>query len=114
MDGNQLFEQRQLVAQKLMECMTYRGITKMELSKRTGMARATLDRLLHDQITNRATYLRHIQKILQMLQMTEVELLRFTATLMEISGSSQTEALREKGQYRLLFAALDLLKEASA
>lgn len=115
MDGEKLYEKRELLAQKLMECLRFRGITKVELCRRTGISRPTLDRLLHGEISSQATFMKHMDKILTALRMTAGELLHFAGAPVEASGGRlQTENLSDgaKRQYTLMFQALTLWQEA--
>lgn len=62
-----LFEQRILVAEKLKECLRQSGFTKVSFSKKTGISRPTLDRLLNGTIDSKSTFDKHLQKILFVL-----------------------------------------------
>lgn len=110
-----LYAHRERAAAKLMECLSFRGITKTSLCHRAGISRPTLDRLLRCGIDNEHIYAKHMEKILTALQMTAEELLQFSAIPQEPAAVTTrqdllTDDLSEtaRHQYQLLFAALDL------
>ena len=70
MSFDALFEQRILVGKKLKDCIRDSGFTKISFSKKADISRPTLDRLLSGTVDNKSTFDRHIQKILNVLNMT--------------------------------------------
>lgn len=112
-----LFEQRILVAEKLKICIRDKGYTKVSFSKKTGISRPTLDRLLSGTVDNKNTFERHLQKILPVLKVTVDELL-FYSTVSEQKNIEVVYSLNEpldysmnqkaKKQYELLLDILDL------
>lgn len=112
-----LFEQRILVAEKLKICIRDKGYTKVSFSKKTGISRPTLDRLLSGTVDNKNTFERHLQKILPVLKVTVDELL-FYRTVSEQKNIEVVYSLNEpldysmnqkaKKQYELLLDILDL------
>ncbi len=73
-----LFEQRKLVGEKLKDCIRSSGFTKVSFSKKTDISRPTLDRLLRGTIDNKSTFDRHLQKILDALNLTADQLLSYS------------------------------------
>ena len=71
---DELFEQRSLVASKLKDCMRDKGYTKVSFAKKAEISRPTLDKLLNGSIDSKATFDRHLQKILKMMNMSVDEL----------------------------------------
>lgn len=115
MSMDELYEQRELLAKKLRECMAARGITKVSLCQRAGISRPTLDRLLRCEINNQSTYCRHVEKILGVLKMTAEELMFFSpAANQNIGGPVRQELVtgdlsgNAQRQYQLLFQTLHL------
>ena len=113
---DELFEQRSLVALKLKECIRDKGYTKVSFAKKSGISRPTLDKLLNGSIDSKASFDRHLQKILKMMNMTVEELILYSA-----QGSRQVEAVYSKNapgdhkmsdtakkQYDLLLDIIDL------
>ena len=58
-----LFEQRNLVASKLKDCIRDKGYTKVSFSSKADISRPTLDKLLNGSIDNKSSFDRHLQKI---------------------------------------------------
>lgn len=77
MSFDALFEQRILVGKKLKDCIRDSGFTKISFSKKADISRPTLDRLLSGTVDNKSTFDRHIQKILNVLNMTVDQLLSY-------------------------------------
>ena len=61
MKFDELFEQRQLVANKIKECIREKGYTKVSFARMANISRPTLDRLLNGSIDNKSTFDRHLQ-----------------------------------------------------
>ena len=75
MKFDELFEHRSLVASKLKDCIRDMGYTKVSFAAKAGISRPTLDKLLNGSISNKSSFDRHLQKILQLLNMTVEELM---------------------------------------
>ena len=115
MKFDELFEQRQLVAKKIKECIRERGYTKVSFAKKAYISRPTLDRLLNGSIDNKSTFDRHLQKILSVLNLSADELLFYNHNLKTVdavcSENSPTDyKMSEKAQkqYSLLMDIIDL------
>lgn len=74
-----LFEQRQLVGNKLKDCIRDSGFTKISFSQKTDISRPTLDHLLSGTINSKSTFDKHLQKILNVLNMTADQLLSYNS-----------------------------------
>lgn len=74
-----LFEQRILVGKNLKDCIRNSGFTKVSFSKKTDISRPTLDRLLSGTVDSKSTFDRHLQKILNVLNMTADQLLSYSS-----------------------------------
>lgn len=112
---NDLFEQRNLVARKLKDCIRARGFTKVSFSKMAGISRPTLDKLLNGEIDNKNNFDKHLQKILAALNLSIDELMYFESEpqRIEVVYSQNSPAdyqMNEKAkkQYGLLLDILDL------
>ncbi len=116
---NILFEQRILVAQKLKEILREKGFTKVSFAKKTDISRPTLDRILNGENDSKSTFDKHMQKILEVLEMTPSELLSFDST----SNTKTVDAVysqnapadysmdkNAKHQYDLLLDVVELCK----
>ena len=77
MKFDELFEHRSLVASKLKDCIRDMGYTKVSFAAKAGISRPTLDKLLNGSISNKSSFDRHLQKILQLLNMTVEELMSY-------------------------------------
>ncbi len=117
MSFDTLFEQRILVGKKLKDCIRDSGFTKISFSKKADISRPTLDRLLSGTVDNKSTFDRHIQKILNVLDMTVDQLLSYrpvgevkkTGAVYSLNapfGYSMDE--KTKKQYGLLMDVIDL------
>ncbi|MCM1048427.1 MAG: helix-turn-helix transcriptional regulator [Clostridiales bacterium] len=80
MEFDTLFEQRILVGNKLKDCIRNSGYTKISFSKKTDISRPTLDRLLSGAIDSKSTFDKHLQKILNVLNMTAEQLLSYSSS----------------------------------
>ena len=74
---DELFEQRNLVASKLKECIRDKGYTKVSFADKAGISRPTLDKLMNGTINSKSTFDRHLQKILKVLNMSVEELILY-------------------------------------
>ena len=63
MKFDELFDQRNLVAMNLKNCIRDRGFTKISLAKKANISRPTLDKILNGSIDNKSTFDKHLQKI---------------------------------------------------
>ena len=70
MKFDELFDQRNLVAKKLKDCIREHGFTKVSFAKKVDISRPTLDKLLNGSIENKSTFDRHIQKVLAALNLS--------------------------------------------
>ena len=117
MSFDALFEQRILVGKKLKDCIRDSGFTKISFSKKADISRPTLDRLLSGTVDNKSTFDRHIQKILNVLNMTVDQLLSYrpVGEVKKIGAVYSLNAPPEysmdektKKQYGLLMDVIDL------
>ena len=117
MSFDALFEQRILVGKKLKDCIRDSGFTKISFSKKADISRPTLDRLLSGTVDNKSTFDRHIQKILNVLNMTVDQLLSYrpVGEDKKLGAASSLNAPPEysrddkaKKQNRLLMDVIDL------
>lgn len=112
-----LFEQRALVGKKLKDCIRDLGFTKVSFSEKTQISRPTLNHLLDGTIDSKSTFDKHLQKILNALNMTADQLLSYSP----IMEGKKVEAVyslnapdgyamdeKAKKQYGLLMDVLDL------
>lgn len=112
-----LFEQRILVGKKLKDCIRDSGFTKISFSKKADISRPTLDRLLNGTVDSKSTFDRHLQKILNALNMTSDQLLSYSP-IMEIKKVEAVYSFnapadyamdeKTKKQYGLLMDVVDL------
>ena len=72
-----LFEQRNLVAVKLKDCIRDAGYTKVSFAAKADISRPTLDRLLAANIDSKSTFDKHLQKIMGVLNMSVDELMLY-------------------------------------
>ena len=111
-----LFEQRRLVASKLKDCMRDKGYTKVSFAKKAEISRPTLDKLLNGSIDSKATFDRHLQKILKMMNMSVDELMLYSAqkskSVMAVYSQNAPEdhemSNTARKQYDLLMDIIDL------
>lgn len=117
MSFDALFEQRILVGKKLKDCIRDSGFTKISFSKKADISRPTLDRLLSGTVDNKSTFDRHIQKILNVLNMAVDQLLSYrpVGEVKKIGAVYSLNAPPEysmdekaKKQYGLLMDVIDL------
>ncbi len=114
---DELFEQRSLVASKLKACIRDKGYTKVSFAGKADISRPTLDRLLNGDVNNKSTFDRHLQKILNVLNMSVEELVLYhsvsdppvTATVFSQNAPLEHEMSETaKKQYNLLLDVIDL------
>ena len=115
MKFDELFEQRQLVANKIKECIREKGYTKVSFARMANISRPTLDRLLNGSIDNKSTFDRHLQKILHILNLSVDELLFYkkkqksiAAVCSENSPTNYKMSEKAQKQYGLLMDIIDL------
>lgn len=115
MNFQELFDNRKDVAIKLKRCIREMGYTKVSFSKKTGISRPTIDRLLSAEIDNRKTFEKHIKKIFSSLDITENILMQCTDQPQKIdvvySQNAPTNFVRgdkAQKQYALLLDLVDL------
>lgn len=117
MNFDELFEQRNLVASKLKDCIRDKGFTKVSFASKVGISRPTLDKLLKGSVDNKSTFDRHLQKILKILNMSVEELLFYHCTFeppIHVALYSKNAPLEHemnemaKKQYGLLLDLLEL------
>lgn len=117
MKFDELFEQRDMVALKLKECIRDRGYTKVSFASKADISRPTLDKLLNGSITNKSTFNRHLQKILKLLDMSVDDLLFYHSMPVKTASAtvfSQNAPLNHemnetaKKEYNLLLDIIDL------
>ena len=75
----ELFEHRSIVAEQLKKCLRGHGFTKVSFAKKADISRPTLDKLLNGTITSKSTFDKHIQKALDVLNMSAAEMMTFSA-----------------------------------
>lgn len=112
-----LFEQRIIVGRNLKDCIRNSGFTKVSFSKKTDISRPTLDRLLNGTVDSKSTFDRHLQKILNTLNMTADQLLSYSS-VREVRKVDAVYSLnapadyvmneKTKKQYGLLMDVVDL------
>ena len=113
---DELFEQRSLVASKLKDCIRDKGYTKVSFAKKAEISRPTLDKLLNGSIDSKATFDRHLQKILKMLNMSVEELMFYSVKedrplIADYSQNAPKEhemSETARKQYDLLMNIIDL------
>lgn len=117
MKFDELFEQRSLVASKLKDCIRDKGYTKISFASKTNISRPTLDKLLSGSINNKSTFDRHLQKILELLNMSVDDLLLYhtipakpvnTTLYSQNAPGGHEMSETAKKQYKLLLDLLDL------
>ena len=74
----ELFERRNVVAEQLKKCLRGLGFTKVSFSRKADISRPTLDKILNGSITSKSTFDKHIQKILDVLNMSAAEMMSYS------------------------------------
>ena len=113
---DELFEHRSIVAEQLKNCLRGMGFTKVSFSKKADISRPTLDKLLCGTINNKSTFDKHIQKILDVLDMSADEMMTFSVInqpSVEVVYSANAPVdyqMSEKAQtqYNLMLDIIDL------
>lgn len=113
---DELFEYRTIVAEQVKKCMREKGFTKVSFAKKADISRPTLDKLLSGTITSKSTFDKHLQKILDALNMSADEMMTFTAVSqpsVEVVYSANAPVdyqMSEKAQmqYNLMLDFIDL------
>ena len=116
MKFDDLFEQRSLVAVKLKDCIRDKGYTKVSFAEKSEISRPTLDKLLNGSIDSKATFDRHLQKILRTLNMSVDEFMLYsvrqskTVEVVYSSNAPKTHKMNKvaKKEYDLLLDIIDL------
>lgn len=112
-----LFEQRNLVASKLKDCIRDKGYTKVSFASKADISRPTLDKLLNGSIDNKSSFDRHLQKILKLLDMSVDDLMFYHSAPTKNAAAivfSQNAPLEHemsetaRRQYNLLLDVVDL------
>lgn len=111
----ELFDQRDVVANKLKDCIREFGYTKVSFSEKTGISRPTIDKLLSANIDNRNTFEKHMQKILAALNFTADDLMFFSTQPKRVDVLYSQNApighemsKKANDQYNLLLDIVDL------
>ena len=116
MQIDELFEHRSVVAEQLKKCLREKGFTKVSFAKKADISRPTLDKLLNGTITSKSTFDKHIQKILDVLNMSAAEMMAFSINIspnVEVIYSKNTPlgyqmSAKAKTQYNLMLDIVDL------
>ena len=115
MKFDELFDQRNLVAMNLKNCIRDRGFTKISLAKKANISRPTLDKILNGSIDNKSTFDKHLQKILAVLNLWVDDLVFFeakpkTVDVVYSENAPNDYQMNKKAQkqYGLLMDVLDL------
>jgi len=74
-DIDGLFDKREIVGSKLQTLLNERNITKSKFADDAKISRPTLDKLLSGNITNKANFINHMEKVLRYLAMTPAMLM---------------------------------------
>ena len=113
--NDELFDQRNLVAMNLKNCIRDRGFTKISLAKKANISRPTLDKILNGSIDNKSTFDKHLQKILAVLNLSVDDLVFFeakpkTVDVVYSENAPNDYQMNKKAQkqYGLLMDVLDL------
>lgn len=83
-----LFEKRSLVGKKINQFLQEKNITKSELCEKTKISRPTLNKIIKGEISNQSTYNTHIEKILNYINITPIEILNDKALTISKNLSS--------------------------
>lgn len=115
MQFDNLFDQRNIVANKIKACLRDKGYTKVAFAKKAEISRPTLDKLLNGSIDNKSTFDKHLQKIMTALNLSVDELLFYDTTPKTVDVVySQNAPIdyqmspKAQKQYDLLLDILDL------
>ena len=112
---NSLFDDRKIVAGKLLACIRDAGYTKVSFSKITGISRPTLDKILNNELSNKVSYDKHMEKILRVLNLSGQDLLHYSVKPQEIDvvysqNAPEDRVMSEKArkEFELLLDLVDL------
>ena len=115
MKFDELFEQRNLVAAKLKDFIRDSGFTKVSFSVKSGISRPTLDKLLSGSIDSKASFDRHLQKILGALNISAEDLMLYHSERNKVeavfsNNSPVNHVMTDaaKKEYALLLDVVDL------
>ncbi len=115
MEFDELFNQRDLVGEKLKEHLYDRGYTKVSFAAKAGISRPTLDKLLSGTIESKTTFDKHIRKILSVFEIgvddfifssTRKDSIEAVCSRNDPAGYQMSEKAQK--QYNLLLDILDL------
>ena len=67
---DELFNKRESAGVILKKCLNDRKCTKIQLSQGTGISRPTIDKLINGTISNKKTFVKHMMKIIEYLNIT--------------------------------------------
>ena len=100
-----LFDRRSVVGIRLEKIIIDRGYTKVEISKKVGVSRPTLDKLLAGTSTSKINYEKHMAKIMEYLSISADMLLgniknkyirtREIRNLMKVSSKEIAKAIKK-------------------
>lgn len=72
-----LFNERKKVGKNINEIMKDKGHTKISFSKITGITRPTLNKFFNGEITSEATFTKHVNKIMEAIDITVQDILNY-------------------------------------
>lgn len=75
-----LYDKQSIIGAKIERLLNERAITKAEVCNKTGISKPTLDKLLKGKLTNRVNYGKHINKLFEFLNISDVDLLGHKGT----------------------------------
>ena len=108
MEFDELFKQRSIVALNLKDCIRDKGYTKVSFATKADISQQALEEMLNGTINHKTAFDNHLQKILEVLNMTVEELILYhstTATMHTRNVSMNDQAME---QYDLLLDIIDL------
>ena len=114
MDVQELFEQRNMTANKLKEVIRDLGYTKISLSQKSGIGKETIDHLLSANINDKILFEKSILRILEILNLTVDEMMNYqirhpkTNTAPHFLPFDHQISEKASKQYDLLLDIVDL------
>ena len=78
MKVDELFNQKDIVASKLQNCIRDKGYTKFSFAQKTGISQSDIERLLNGSIDSKKTFDYNIQIILKSLNMTIEDIMSYS------------------------------------
>ena len=108
-----LFEKRTTVGENLLNIIRDKGYTKSSFAKAIDITRPTLDRLLAGEIESLTKYRQYIEKITEIQDMTEEQLLNYVPKLSAkkkpvlVNSFNAPDTHEIKGQAKQMFSILD-------